>query len=181
MTWHCHVVFRAFSLKGEADEVILEEMHQGCQMGQLCFGKSSLFLKKLGGGGSRWLCVRRMIGEKGVRNNTSAQGICFCEDLLTFMYYKHHQVVRRVETVSVASLWSQVHLLHRGQGVVFSICWALLWQWCDLQKLFYTLLRSCEGCTASPRTCSRLSTLRSWLGGSFPLRWRIRQESECSG
>ena len=49
MTWYCHAFFWAFSLKGEADEVMGEEMHQESQMGGLCFGTSSLFLKELGG------------------------------------------------------------------------------------------------------------------------------------
>jgi len=61
MTWHCHI-FWAFSLKGEADEVVGEDMHQGSQVGGLCFGKSSLFLKKLGEGSS-WLCARSLMGK----------------------------------------------------------------------------------------------------------------------
>lgn len=67
-------------------------MQQGIQTGGLCFGSSSVFLKKLGGGKqlTLWGDFDGEEGSQGEHLNTRS---LVCEDFLTYMYNKHHQVV----------------------------------------------------------------------------------------
>ena len=69
--------------------------------------------------------------------HTTAQGVCFGERLLTDMHCRYCQAVWRAKTVHLVSSWSHLPAgmaSPQGQGPVFSIYWALLWQWGDLQK-----------------------------------------------
>lgn len=139
-------------------------MHQGSQMGGLHFDKSPLFLKQLGGEKQLALCGENVRGKESQKQHLRTRSL-FCEDVLTYVYYKCHEGVWRVGDVPLVSSWSH---LHPDLGVVFSSCWALLWQ-SDViyKKLLYGLLWSQEGCAASPGIRWRLSTLRGCRGATF--------------